>query len=49
MKTLKSTFWLEARNLKSFFKTDMVKLYLLEIVFAVVLLALAILLAAILK
>jgi len=49
MKTWKSTFWIEARNLKSFFKTDIVNLYLVEIVFAIVLLALAILLVAILK
>ena len=49
MKTWKSTVWLEARNLKTFFKTDIAKLYLMEIVFASVLLALVILLMAIFK
>jgi len=49
MKTWKSTFWLEARNLKTFFKTDIARLYLMEIVFASVLLALVILLMAIFK
>ncbi len=48
MKTFKSILLLEVRNLKSFFKTEVVSLYLIQTVFAVILLALVILLVAIL-